>query len=197
MASRTPGRNAQGRSRSAKSRAGSGRKSRGSNPWDRENPRSRSQRTRLTDEEVAKFTAQRYRFPGVEVQARLFRQYPYGKTAAHVIGYIGRISQRDAERIGHQFVDAEVGALVKYRIVRLAAQRIGEDVLDRDERGADEEDEKTAEEQHVSHTCEAASPHASLQEHVAHQPADGHLPVDSLAFFAPLTPKLHTARDAK
>ncbi|MFX7029395.1 hypothetical protein ABTH93_20875, partial [Acinetobacter baumannii] len=40
-------------------------------------------RTRLTDEEVAKFTAQRYRFPGVEVQARLFRQYPYGKTAAH------------------------------------------------------------------------------------------------------------------
>ncbi|MFL9923868.1 penicillin-binding protein 2 [Herbaspirillum lusitanum] len=56
-------------------------------------------RTRLSDEEVAKFTAQRYRFPGVEIQARLFRQYPYGKSAAHVIGYIGRISQRDAERI--------------------------------------------------------------------------------------------------
>lgn len=56
-------------------------------------------RTRLTDEEVAKFTAQRYRFPGVEIQARLFRQYPFGKSAAHVIGYIGRISQRDAERI--------------------------------------------------------------------------------------------------
>ena len=56
-------------------------------------------RTRLSDEEVAKFTAQRYRFPGVDIQARLFRQYPYGKTAAHVIGYIGRISQKDAERI--------------------------------------------------------------------------------------------------
>ena len=56
-------------------------------------------RTRLTDEEVAKFTAQRYRFPGVEVRARLFRQYPLGTTAAHVIGYIGRISQRDQERI--------------------------------------------------------------------------------------------------
>jgi len=56
-------------------------------------------RTRLTDEEVARFTAQRYRFPGVDIQARLFRQYPYGKTAAHVIGYIGRISQKDAERI--------------------------------------------------------------------------------------------------
>lgn len=56
-------------------------------------------RTRLSDEEVAKFTAQRYRFPGVDIQARLFRQYPHGKIAAHVIGYIGRISQRDAERI--------------------------------------------------------------------------------------------------
>jgi penicillin-binding protein 2 len=56
-------------------------------------------RTRLTDEEVARFTVQRYRFPGVEVRARLFRQYPLGTTAAHVIGYIGRISQRDQERI--------------------------------------------------------------------------------------------------
>ena len=56
-------------------------------------------RTRLTDDEVARMTAQRYRFPGVEVRARLFRQYPLGTTAAHVIGYIGRISQRDQERI--------------------------------------------------------------------------------------------------
>ncbi|TCS37871.1 penicillin-binding protein 2 [Paucimonas lemoignei] len=56
-------------------------------------------RMRLTDEEVARFAAQRYRFPGVEVQARLFRQYPLGETASHLIGYIGRISQRDAKRI--------------------------------------------------------------------------------------------------
>jgi penicillin-binding protein 2 len=56
-------------------------------------------RTRLTDEEVARFTAQRYRFPGVDIQARLFRQYPLGATASHVIGFIGRISQKDAEKI--------------------------------------------------------------------------------------------------
>ncbi|GIZ50701.1 penicillin-binding protein 2 [Noviherbaspirillum aridicola] len=56
-------------------------------------------RTRLSDEEVARFTAQRYRFPGVEIQARLFRQYPQGKVASHVIGYIGRINQREAARI--------------------------------------------------------------------------------------------------
>ena len=56
-------------------------------------------RTRLSDEEVARFTAQRYRFPGVEVRARLLRHYPNGETASHVIGYIGRINQREKELI--------------------------------------------------------------------------------------------------
>ncbi len=56
-------------------------------------------RTRLSDEEVARFTVQRFRFPGVEIQARLFRQYPLGDVASHVIGYIGRISQKDAKKI--------------------------------------------------------------------------------------------------
>ena len=56
-------------------------------------------RTRLSDEEVARFTAQRYRFPGVELRARLFRDYPLGQVGSHMLGYIGRISQRDLERI--------------------------------------------------------------------------------------------------
>jgi penicillin-binding protein 2 len=56
-------------------------------------------RTRLTDDEVARFTAQRFRFPGVEVQARLFRQYPLGEVASHVLGYIGRINQAEAKVI--------------------------------------------------------------------------------------------------
>ena len=56
-------------------------------------------RTRLTDEEVARFAVNRYRFPGVEVKARLFRQYPFGELASHVIGYIGRINDRDVETI--------------------------------------------------------------------------------------------------
>lgn len=56
-------------------------------------------RTRLSDEEVARFAAHRFRFPGVDIKARLFREYPQGTTAAHVIGYIGRISARDLIRI--------------------------------------------------------------------------------------------------
>jgi penicillin-binding protein 2 len=56
-------------------------------------------RTRLTDEEVARFAVNRYRFPGVEVKARLFRQYPFAEIASHVIGYIGRINDDDLDRI--------------------------------------------------------------------------------------------------
>ena len=56
-------------------------------------------RTRLSDEEVARFAAQRFRFPGVDIKARLFRNYPWGELASHVIGYIGRINQTEKERI--------------------------------------------------------------------------------------------------
>ena len=56
-------------------------------------------RSRLTDEEVAKFTAQHYRFPGVEIKARLFRNYPFGHLASHVVGYIGRINQKEKEQL--------------------------------------------------------------------------------------------------
>ena len=62
-------------------------------------------RTRLSEEEVARFSAQRYRFPGVEIKARLFRQYPYGELASHVIGYIGRINAREKERIEEEDED--------------------------------------------------------------------------------------------
>jgi len=66
-------------------------------------------RTRLSDEEVARFAAHRYRFPGVEIKARLFRQYPRGEAASHVVGYIGRINARDQERL------AELGVEANYR----------------------------------------------------------------------------------
>src|SRR3990170_2104571 len=52
-------------------------------------------RNRLSDEEVARFAAQQYRFPAVEIKARLFRDYPFGEKTAHLIGYIGRINETD------------------------------------------------------------------------------------------------------
>ena len=56
-------------------------------------------RSRLSDDEVARFAAQRWRFPGVDIKARLFRNYPYGELASHVIGYIGRINTAEKEAI--------------------------------------------------------------------------------------------------
>jgi penicillin-binding protein 2 len=63
-------------------------------------------RNRLTDEEVAKFAANRYRFEGVDIKARLFRQYPFGDTASHVIGYMNRINQDDQAKLEEDGVDA-------------------------------------------------------------------------------------------
>ena len=59
-------------------------------------------RTRLTEEEVARFAVNRYRFPGFEIKARPFRSYPLGEVASHAIGYIGRINEADVKRIDTQ-----------------------------------------------------------------------------------------------
>lgn len=56
-------------------------------------------RTRLTDQEVARFAAQRFRFAGVDIRARLFRSYPFNGLASHVIGYIGRINQSEKDKL--------------------------------------------------------------------------------------------------
>ncbi len=59
-------------------------------------------KSRLSDDEVARVAANRFQLPGVEIKARLFRQYPMGELASHVIGYIGRINQKEKERIEAQ-----------------------------------------------------------------------------------------------
>jgi penicillin-binding protein 2 len=56
-------------------------------------------RNRLSDEEIARFAANRYRFPGVDINARLFRQYPQGELFSHVVGHIGRINQHELEQL--------------------------------------------------------------------------------------------------
>ena len=66
-------------------------------------------RTRLSDEEIARFAANRYRFPEVEINARPFRQYPQGEIFSHVVGHIGRINERELVRLD------EEGLLANYR----------------------------------------------------------------------------------
>ena len=56
-------------------------------------------RNRLSDEEIARFAVNRFRFPGFEISAGLFRNYPFGEVASHAIGHIGRINDADLKRI--------------------------------------------------------------------------------------------------
>ncbi|MDI9332490.1 MAG: penicillin-binding protein 2 [Alphaproteobacteria bacterium] len=62
-------------------------------------------RTRVSPEELSRFAAQRYRFPGVDIRARLFRQYPYGELGSHVLGYIGRINSQEKQKLAEEDED--------------------------------------------------------------------------------------------
>ncbi|MCU7817935.1 MAG: penicillin-binding protein 2 [gamma proteobacterium symbiont of Lucinoma myriamae] len=56
-------------------------------------------RFRLTDEEVAIVSVNLHRLPGVEIKAQLSRFYPYGKETAHVVGYVGRINEKELKKL--------------------------------------------------------------------------------------------------
>jgi penicillin-binding protein 2 len=62
-------------------------------------------RNRLSDDEIARFAARRFRFPGVDINARLFRQYPQGELFSHVVGHIGRINQRELDQLEEEGID--------------------------------------------------------------------------------------------
>lgn len=66
-------------------------------------------RNNLNEIEASWFAAHAYKFPGIQLSARWVREYPQGEAAAHVIGYVGRISETDLEQL-----DAE-GKLGNYR----------------------------------------------------------------------------------
>lgn len=61
-------------------------------------------RTHLNEVEAAKFAVNRFRFPGVELKSRLFRHYPLGKQGAHMVGYIGRINDKDLAKLAEKNV---------------------------------------------------------------------------------------------
>ncbi|HUH37821.1 MAG TPA: penicillin-binding protein 2 [Spongiibacteraceae bacterium] len=54
---------------------------------------------RLSEEEIATLAVNRHRLPGVDVDAQLVRHYPHGELFAHVLGYVGRINEREQAEI--------------------------------------------------------------------------------------------------
>jgi penicillin-binding protein 2 len=72
---------------------------------------------RIGDEEAARFAVDRWRFPGVDLVPYLNRRYPYGELFAHVIGYVGRVDERDLKELGEAnsaFTHTGKGGLERY-----------------------------------------------------------------------------------
>ncbi|WP_260259148.1 penicillin-binding protein 2 [Vibrio intestinalis] len=83
--------------------------------------------SQLNQEEVAKFSVQQHKFPGVSVNASLKRYYPYGDVLTHVIGYVSRINDRDIQRLIREEKDANYQATRD--IGKLGIERFYEDML--------------------------------------------------------------------
>jgi len=81
----------------------------------------------LTQEQVAKFSVNQHKFPGVEVSATLKRYYPYGSALTHVIGYVSRINDRDLQRL--EMEDKAANYQATRDIGKLGIERFYEDVL--------------------------------------------------------------------
>ena len=59
-------------------------------------------RTNLREDEAARFAVNQHHYPAVKLRAGLQRHYPRGELTSHVIGYIGRISGDDLNRVDNQ-----------------------------------------------------------------------------------------------
>ncbi|MEZ8036447.1 penicillin-binding protein 2 [Vibrio crassostreae] len=81
----------------------------------------------LTEEQVAVFSVNQHKFPGVEVTGTLKRFYPYGDVLTHVIGYVSRINDRDMQRLAREEKDANYQATRD--IGKLGIERYYEDML--------------------------------------------------------------------
>ncbi|QJR82463.1 penicillin-binding protein 2 [Alteromonas pelagimontana] len=84
-------------------------------------------RSQLTEQEVATFSAQKHRFPGVSIEARLSRFYPFGKTLTHVLGYVAKINEKDLQKLVEAGQEANYAAT--YDIGKLGIEKFHEEKL--------------------------------------------------------------------
>ena len=83
--------------------------------------------TQLNENQVAVFSVNQYRFPGVEISATLKRYYPFSEVLTHVIGYVSRINDRDMQRLIREEKDANYQATRD--IGKLGIEKYYEDLL--------------------------------------------------------------------
>ncbi|GGO72461.1 penicillin-binding protein 2 [Bowmanella pacifica] len=84
-------------------------------------------KTRLSHEEVAKFSANQHRYPGVSVEARLTRHYPYADTLTHMLGYVAKINKKDLQKLVEAGQEDNYAAT--YNIGKQGVEKFHEDRL--------------------------------------------------------------------
>jgi penicillin-binding protein 2 len=80
-------------------------------------------RLQLSEEEIALFSVRMPHFPGVEIHRRMLRTYPYGDLTAHVVGYVGRISEAELQKLDPSVYSGT------YHIGKSGVEKAYEDVL--------------------------------------------------------------------
>ncbi len=78
---------------------------------------------KLSEDEIARFSVERHKFPGIEVVARPYRHYPEKSSMVHVLGYVGRIDENDLQKID------ESDYLGTTHIGKLAVEKAYENIL--------------------------------------------------------------------
>tara|TARA_B110000091_G_scaffold213263_1_gene262122 strand:- start:191 stop:2134 length:1944 start_codon:yes stop_codon:yes gene_type:complete len=82
---------------------------------------------RLKPKEVALFSVQQHKYPGVSVEARLARYYPYGSALTHVIGYVAKINKKDLQKLNEAGFEANYAA--SYDIGKRGIEKYHEEML--------------------------------------------------------------------
>ena len=80
-------------------------------------------RLQLSEEEIALFSVRMPRFPGIEIRRRMLRTYPYGELTAHVVGYVGRISEAELQKLDPSMYSGT------YHIGKSGVEKAYEDLL--------------------------------------------------------------------
>ncbi|MFY1026206.1 penicillin-binding protein 2 [Actinobacillus seminis] len=53
----------------------------------------------LTEEQIARFAVNQYKFPSLEVKPYFKRHYLYGEPLTHILGYVAKLNDKDVERL--------------------------------------------------------------------------------------------------
>ena len=77
----------------------------------------------LNENDIARFSEVKYQFPGVNIETQMTRYYPHGELFAHVIGYVGRINDKELKSIDK---DAYAGTNL---IGKIGVEKSYEDLL--------------------------------------------------------------------